>query len=239
MSWTIIWQTWVFIIGIFFVLPLIGSALISVVTTRTNQHLMRAFGLNAPLIFGWFGVMIHEISHAVMSIIFGHHVDKIKLLQNPFKEGNENRMGYVSHAWNPKNKYQQLGNFFIGMAPIFGITLTSLGLTKLLWPQLLIGFHDGSSVWLNTAWWQVALWIYAILNLSLALNLSDADWQNTKSGALYYFIFLTIVALGVGLWINDAFIIWETVGRPIAYFFGGVLAATFIMYMLTAIIGRR
>lgn len=92
MSWTIIWQTWVFVIGIFFVLPLIGSALISVVTTRTNQHLMRAFGLNAPLIFGWFGVMIHEISHAVMSIIFGHHVDKIKLLQNPFKEGNENRM---------------------------------------------------------------------------------------------------------------------------------------------------
>ena len=115
---------------------------------------------------------------------------------------------------------------------------TALG-QWLLWPQLLIRFHDGSSVWLNTAWWQVALWIYAILNLSLALNLSDADWQNTKSGALYYFIFLTIVALGVGLWINDAFIIWETVGRPIAYFFGGVLAATFIMYMLTAIIGRR
>lgn len=48
MSWTVVWQSWVFIVGIFFVLPLVGSALISVITTRTNQHLMRAFGLNAP-----------------------------------------------------------------------------------------------------------------------------------------------------------------------------------------------
>ena len=162
MSWTIVWQSWVFIVGIFFVLPLVGSALLSVITTRTNQHLMRAFGLNAPLIFGWLGVMVHEISHAVVALIFGHHVDKIQLLQNPFKDGNENRMGYVSHAWSPNNKYQQAGNFFIGIAPIFGIAAASWGVTKLVWPQLLLSYHTGESVMTNTAWWQVAVWAYLI-----------------------------------------------------------------------------
>lgn len=239
MSWTIVWQSWVFVVGIFFVLPLVGSGLISVITTRTHQHLMRAFGLNAPLIFGWLGVMVHEISHAVVALIFGHHVDKIQLLQNPFKDGNENRMGYVSHAWSPNNKYQQAGNFFIGIAPIFGIAAASWGVTKLVWPQLLLSYHTGESVMTNTAWWQVAVWAYLILNLSLALNLSGADWQNTKSGVIWYLIFLTIVGVITGLTISDAFMIWETVGRPVAYFFGGLLGGSFVLYLLTALIGRR
>ncbi len=64
---------------------------------------------------GIVGTTIHELSHAVMCKIFFHKIVDMKLYQ--IDEENHT-LGYVKHTYNPKNIYQLLGCYFIGIAPI-------------------------------------------------------------------------------------------------------------------------
>ncbi len=69
----------------------------------------------------WIGTPIHELSHAVMCIIFRHRIVKIEWV-DPTGLG-----GAVIHQWNPKSYYQNLGNIFIATAPFyFGVSLVVL-----------------------------------------------------------------------------------------------------------------
>jgi len=81
------------------------------------ENFQRSFGWKAVAVTAFIGVPIHEISHAIVCILFGHKIKKLVLLQ---KRDESGVLGYVNHAYNPNNVYQQAGNFFIGIAPIFG-----------------------------------------------------------------------------------------------------------------------
>jgi hypothetical protein len=70
---------------------------------------------------GLIGVPIHELSHCLCCIVFRHSIKKVKLYSWPSSQsGSDVALGYVEHSFNPNSLYQVIGNFFIGIAPIFG-----------------------------------------------------------------------------------------------------------------------
>jgi hypothetical protein len=67
------------------------------------------------LLFGWFGTFFHESAHAIACLIFRHKIKEIKFFSF---DPEVDTLGYVNHSYNPKSFYQELGNFFIGIAPV-------------------------------------------------------------------------------------------------------------------------
>jgi len=82
---------------------------------------------------GWPGTVVHELGHFLMALIFGFKVlDKKWVDFNP-KGGS---LGHVRIS-PPKNLYQQIGLFFIGIAPIlFGTLIIYLSSRLLLGPEI-------------------------------------------------------------------------------------------------------
>lgn len=113
------------------VIILVGL-LLGVLRDNSIRNFQRSFGSKAVMVTGFIGVPVHELSHAIFAIIFAHKVTDIKLLQKPDENGV---MGYVYHSYNKRSVYQQVGNFFIGIAPIFGGTISIIALMHFIMPQ--------------------------------------------------------------------------------------------------------
>ncbi|MGO3468304.1 MAG: hypothetical protein ACTIMJ_03025 [Weissella hellenica] len=213
---TMIGRSIIWVLLIFLIMPLAASYVISWLTMKSQRHLMLRFGQHAPFIFSWLGTIVHELAHALLALLFGHHLDKIVLLTNPFKSDKDRRLGYVDHSWHSHNLYQRLGNFFIGLAPMLVISLVTGIITQILWPNLFdiqtLGWH----VFVGVPGWQIVIWICLIFNLNLGMNISSADWHNVWQGLTVYIMFLLIVGLILGLFIIDDALIWETVGYWLA-----------------------
>lgn len=102
------------VLGVFAVLGVI----IHLQERAGTRLLMSAFSPRAVIYStGWIGTPVHELSHYLAAVVFGHKVDEVSLF-NPDPETG--LLGYVVHRWNPGNPYHVVGNFFIGIAPIIG-----------------------------------------------------------------------------------------------------------------------
>lgn len=164
------------------------------------------------LITGVVGTPVHELSHALMCLIFGHKIVEMKLYQPDSDDGT---LGYVSHSFNEKNLYHQIGNFFIGVAPILcgsGVLLllmlilvpdvfsevTSelqfIGLlsTDFLDPSTYSGYFDLFSgiigdIFDFTETGNVFWWIFIVLALMISshMELSPADIKGGFIGFLF------------------------------------------------------
>lgn len=118
----------VYLIGMIILVGL----LLGVLRDNSIRNFQRSFGNKSLMVTGFIGVPIHELSHAIFAVLFGHKIDDIKLLQKPDVNGV---LGYVQHSYNQDSIYQQIGNFFIGIAPIFGGTFSIIALMKFMIPQ--------------------------------------------------------------------------------------------------------
>ena len=112
----------------------IGIGLIGFIIYLLNVLFYKLVGNGRTVCYasGLIGTPVHELSHALMCIIFRHKIEEIKLFQMDDASGT---MGYVSHSYNPKSRFQRLGCFFIGVAPIICGSLLIHLLMWLLLPE--------------------------------------------------------------------------------------------------------
>ncbi|MHC1683624.1 MAG: hypothetical protein AB6733_11800 [Clostridiaceae bacterium] len=173
-----------YLVGIVIIIGLI----LGVLRNSTIRNFQRSFGVKAVMITGFIGVPIHEISHWLAALLFGHKVTEVKLLQRPDENGV---MGYVRHSYNRNSIYQQVGNFFIGIAPIFGGALSIIAIMRLVSIEaynklvnILVGSLYITSINKNT--------VEGILNSYLGLLKVIFSMDNFKNPYFYLFLFIAI-----------------------------------------------
>ena len=115
--------------------PLIVFTIIIHLLEKTIQkRLAERFGWHSVLWTGWLGTPIHELSHAVMCVVFRHRIDELSLFE---PDQNSGRLGYVKHSWRKGNWFEELGNFFIGVAPLMGGCVALFALLWIFYPESL------------------------------------------------------------------------------------------------------
>ena len=160
---------------------------------------------------GIVGTPIHELSHAVMCLLFGHHIDEIKL----FTLHNDGTLGYVRHSYNPRNLYHRVGCFFIGIAPILGGSAVILLLLRLLAPAAFANmagalslpfsgeplsdyffrfFNVLGAVFAPANFVDWKWWVFLLLALMIAghMEISTADLRSGISGFSFIAVLLLI-----------------------------------------------
>ncbi len=187
------------------------------VISLCNKRFYANFGSKSRTvcyITGFAGTPVHELSHALFCLIFGHKITDIKLFDVDSDDGT---LGYVKHTYNPKNFYQKIGNFFIGVAPIIVISALLYLFAYLLLPDFArrissaeLDVSDASGVFAYvgetlaaffTAAADPKWWAFVVIGMFFALhmNLSGADIKSALSGLILLLPTLLLVDLILGL----------------------------------------
>ena len=125
--------------------------------------------------FGWLGTAVHELSHALFCVLFGHKITELKLF-DPGAAGGS--LGYVRHAYNPKNPYHQLGNLFIAIGPIVvgaaALAAQILGGAREIGARLTGGGHS--------SWLGAAGFLYLAIAIGSLMGMSREDFVGALPG---------------------------------------------------------
>lgn len=175
----------------------------------TKQMLVDRFGTESQAVFGGLGVIVHELSHAFVALVFMHKITHITLVR--FRNIQQTgQLGSVEHEWNRDNLYENLGNFFIGLAPCFFCSVALWGVHGYLIGNraLTIGQPNLNGS-LEATWnniidsfsglnWELLVYIILMIMISCTgYELSDADWSNVKDGLAYWIILLVVIYAGL------------------------------------------
>lgn len=159
------------------------------------------------------GTPVHELGHALMCLLFGHRIERIRLWAPRTADGV---YGFVEHSYNKKNPWARLGNLFIGLGPIFsGLGVLVLALW-LCFPAQWEGYLAASrsilsgdptplslleqsaslllGVWnaFRTDWLRSLIGLLIMLSVSLHVRLS---WQDIKGSASAFPLYLLLMAI--------------------------------------------
>ena len=166
------------------------------------------YGTAICYVTGAIGTPVHELSHALFCLIFGHKIDEIQL----FQISGDGTLGYVNHSYNKKNIYHRIGNFFIGIAPIIVISTILYLLSLVLLPSYVESIEklsyavlsfDGHNILVSVkkivgsffgaiGSWQ--WWDFMVVRILLALHstLSGADIKGMFNG-LWFLLFALLI----------------------------------------------
>ena len=125
------------ILGIF----VIFGFIFNVIENKNNQLIQRSLGEKFIIFTGFIGTVVHEVSHLIIALIFNHKIVKVELFR-PRKYKEDGILGFVKSTYNPNSIYQQVGNFFIGIAPMIFGTLT-------IWLLFIIFSNNSYTIFLN------------------------------------------------------------------------------------------
>jgi hypothetical protein len=158
-----------------------------------QRSLMRLVGrgpfiwLTAP------GTVVHELGHALFCPIFGHSIQQIRL----FQPGADGVLGFVKHAYNPRNPWAILGNFFISTGPIWLGGAVLIGILAVLGADLsTLEPKAAGHFFLQLPWREPATWLlgYLFLCVGSQLGMSLPDIKGSMGG----FALLLLLWTGAG-----------------------------------------
>lgn len=152
------------------------------------DHIHTPFWYNFFIYWQLIGVVVHEISHALVAKLFGAKILDIKLFQKPNRE-NGYRMGYVKsesfYGNNSEHLHANLGAGLSAVAPILLI------LPLIIF--LLFNIINSNSYLIKIGD------LLLISSLFWGLNLSPVDWHNARLAILPLLILLICVIIMVTL----------------------------------------
>lgn len=212
---------------------------------------------------GFIGTPVHELSHALLCLIFFHKITEIKLFQIDSVSGV---LGYVNHSYNKKNIYQQIGNYFIGIAPILCGTAIIYFATKFLLPnsysEIKDYLNDLAALQNNGLSWKwfiytfAALggmlqailagittgylwWIYILILFCIALhmNLSGADIKGSCAGLPFVVIILVAANFMIGFFFNPVYTGFVSVLNVAGSYMTGTLLLSLIFSAICIMVG--
>ncbi len=219
-------------------------------------------GMAVCVATGLIGTPIHELSHAIMCILFGHRIEEMSLFQPDLETGV---LGYVSHSYNKRNLFKVLGNYFIGVAPIVVGSCFLYLMLYLLIPDtfyLLVEtmqdlayfqvslnenmFVFGFDVFLaaiSTIFtipvfdFKVVIFFIICLCIALHMNLSSADIKGSL-GAIPLFILLLIIVNVIMYFIGEmAYYGFLEVVSTISAYLIAVLSLSFVFSLIILALG--
>lgn len=173
-------------LGVIILFLVSGYTVLRILASWIARLVVAVFGRPVYLCFTSIGTILHEVSHAIVCLVFLHKIHHIKLLSLSSSEP-----AYVRHSWNPKSWYQSIGNFFIGIAPgaTCGIIIYFLS-RSVTWPPVF-----------STAYIQgCIICCLAVGAFGDALIPSFADIKNGGKGLIVLAVYLYAFTAGLLTW---------------------------------------
>lgn len=200
--------------GLLIAVPYLIASLLTLINHATKKRLAQ-WHQSAQLIVGGLGVFIHESSHALACLLFGHRITEMQLINFKLRDNPDRSLGHVTHTYRTGKIWPTIGNLWIGLAPIFGCSISILGLTWLF-------ARPTFTVWMtfafNPSWHADQIWplfktlltttapitflIWLILCGMIAVggfDLSRADFKGTIPGTIATVIIVTLITIGLQL----------------------------------------
>ncbi len=195
---------------------ILTGMILGMIEQRANFYAQSVFGMKGIMATAWIGTPIHESGHLLMCYLFKHKVSEFKLFTLRPQDGV---LGYVNHSWNSKSLYQNIGNFFIGMGPIFSGTSALIFGMYLFLPDSFATFSNYlaldagqpdsqtlanifaltaqlfKSIFSAENLTSASFWIYFALAIAISshIALSKADLKGAAKGLITIFFFILLV----------------------------------------------
>jgi len=162
------------------------------------------FGRRLQLyLFGLPGTIVHEGSHVIACLLFGHRVDRVKWFDPQAVDG---ALGSVEHSYDASSAYQRVGTIVIGIAPLLAGAAVLLLAARLLLEVPVVRLTDLADLAdmagpTAVPLWRWTLFAYASLSVGGSMHLSASDVRGMWRGVLTLSIWLVAaLLLSLALW---------------------------------------
>ncbi|TEW56010.1 hypothetical protein E2R68_02650 [Psychromonas sp. RZ22] len=242
------------ILGHYFTLFFVLVFLLFILQRMVFSLSINMLGGRIIYLSAWLGTPFHELSHALFCLIFGHKIHKVMLF-NPDKDGT---LGYVTHSYNNRNLWQVMGNFFIGIAPLFGGLFAIYLTTWLLLDNAASLFEVLKSAVFNeplqlhfseifsllqkikdliqqtyaTSPINVLVWAYCCAAISLHLSPSKEDLKGAWVGFIIFILLCLLTMMLLQVVGGHFFEFQQTINMvSMLYVIGIILASTLVLML--------